>query len=160
MDTLLMTRVPVMKTGMLIRRPASEVFDAFVNPAITTRFWFTKSSGRLEAGRQVQWEWEMYGISIPVTVKAIEPPKRILIEWPGYGSPTTVEWNFIALEDGTTFVRITNEGFTGDGDALVKQATDSTQGITLVLAGLKALLEHNIRLNLVPDRYPKGVEEH
>jgi len=160
MDTLLMTRVPVMKTGMLIRRPASEVFDAFVNPAITTRFWFTKSSGRLEAGRQVQWEWEMYGISIPVTVKAIEPHKRILIEWPGYGSPTTVEWNFIALEDGTTFVRITNEGFTGDGDALVKQATDSTQGITLVLAGLKALLEHNIRLNLVPDRYPKGVEEH
>ena len=160
MDTLLMTRVPVMKTGMLIRRPASEVFDAFVNPAITTRFWFTKSSGRLEAGRQVQWEWEMYGISIPVTVKAIEPHKRILIEWPGYGSPTTVEWNFIALEDGTTFVRITNEGFTGDGDALVKQATDSTQGITLVLAGLKALLEHNIRLNLVADRYPKGVEEH
>ena len=160
MDTLLMTRGPVMKTGMLIRRPASEVFDAFVNPAITTRFWFTKSSGRLEAGRQVQWEWEMYGISIPVTVKAIEPHKRILIEWPGYGSPTTVEWNFIALEDGTTFVRITNEGFTGDGDALVKQATDSTQGFTLVLAGLKALLEHNIRLNLVADRYPKGVEEH
>ena len=160
MDTLLMTRVPVMKTGMLIRRPASEVFDAFVNPAITTRFWFTKSSGRLEAGRQVQWEWEMYGISIPVTVKAIEPHKRILIEWPGYGSPTTVAWNVIALEAGTTFVRITNEGFTGDGDALVKQATDSTQGFTLVLAGLKALLEHNIRLNLVADRYPKGVEEH
>jgi hypothetical protein len=28
----------------------------------------------------------------------------------------------------------------------------------LVLAGLKALLEHNIRLNLVRDRYPKGIE--
>ena len=25
-----------------------------------------------------------------------------------------------------------------------------------VLAGLKALLEHNVRLNLVADRYPKG----
>src|SRR6185295_17348939 len=118
MDNLHMTRVPVMKTGMLVRKPVSEVFDAFVNPAITTKFWFTKSSGRLEAGKQVQWDWEMYGISIPVTVK-------------------TVEWNFIACEDGTTFVRITNEGFTGDGDALVKQATESTQGFTLVLAGLK-----------------------
>src|SRR5262245_4547085 len=160
MNNLVMTRVPVMKTGMLIRRPVATVFEAFVNPAITTKFWFTKSSGKLEAGTQVQWEWEMYGISIPVTVKAIEPDKRILVEWPGDSSPTSVEWTFIALEDGTTFVRITNEGFTGDGDALVKQATDSMQGFTLVLAGLKALLEHNITLNLVPDRYPKGVEEH
>ena len=28
-----------------------------------------------------------------------------------------------------------------------------------MLAGLKALLEHNIRLNLTLDRYPKGVED-
>lgn len=49
------------KTGMLIRKPVPDVFKAFINPAITTKFWFTKSSGRLEAGRQVKWEWEMYG---------------------------------------------------------------------------------------------------
>jgi hypothetical protein len=30
----------------------------------------------------------------------------------------------------------------------------------LVLAGLKALLEQDIRLNLVADRYPEGIEEH
>lgn len=102
----------------------------------------------------------MYGISIPVTVKSIEPNKRILIEWPGHGGPNTVEWVFTSLEDGSTFVSITNAGFTGDGDELVKQATDSTQGFSLVLAGLKALLEHNIQLNLVADRYPKGIEEH
>jgi len=29
-----------------------------------------------------------------------------------------------------------------------------------MLAGLKAFLEHGVRLNLVGDRYPKGVEEH
>jgi hypothetical protein len=28
----------------------------------------------------------------------------------------------------------------------------------MVLAGLKAFLEHNIRLNLVADRFPKGIE--
>jgi uncharacterized protein YndB with AHSA1/START domain len=160
MDHPQLTQAPVMKTGMLIRKPVAEVFEAFVNPAITTQFWFTKSSGRLEAGKQVQWEWEMYGISIPVTVKTVEPNRRIVIEWPGHGRPTTVEWVFLPQEDGTTFVRITNAGFTGDGDALVKQATDSTQGFTLVLAGAKALLEHDVRLNLVADRYPKGIEEH
>ena len=160
MENLQLTQVPVSKTGMLIRRPVAEVFEAFVDPDVTTKFWFTKSSGRLEPGRQVQWEWEMYGISVPVTAKIIEPDKRIVIEWPGYSDPTTVEWTFAVQEDGTTFVSITEAGFTGDGDELVKQVTDSTQGFTLVLAGLKALLEHNVRLNLVADRYPKGIEEH
>jgi uncharacterized protein YndB with AHSA1/START domain len=94
MDNLQLKHVPITKTGMLIRKPVADVFEAFVNPDVTTKFWFTKSSGRLEAGTQVQWDWEMYGISIPVTAKAIEPNKRIVIEWPGHSSPTTVEWMF------------------------------------------------------------------
>jgi uncharacterized protein YndB with AHSA1/START domain len=159
-NNLELKHVPMTKTGMLIRKPVAEVFEAFVNPDITTKFWFTKSSGRLQAGQQVQWEWEMYGISIPVTAKAIEPDRRIVIEWPGYSSPTTVEWVFAPQKDGTTFVSITEAGFIGDGDELVKQVTGSTQGFSLVLAGLKALLEHDVRLNLVADRYPKGIEEH
>ena len=160
MSDLRLNRVPLVETGMLIRRSVAEVFEAFVDPDITTKFWFTKSSGRLEAGKQVQWDWQMYGVSATVTVKAIEANRRIMIEWPGYSGPTTVEWSFTSLDDGTTFVRITETGHTGDGDELVKQATDSTQGFTLVLAGLKALLEHNVRLNLVLDRYPKGIEAH
>jgi uncharacterized protein YndB with AHSA1/START domain len=160
MNNLQLKQVPIAKTGMLIRKPVADVIEAFVNPDITTRFWFTKGSGRLEAGRQVQWDWEMYGISIPVIVKAVEPNQRLLIEWPGENGPTTVEWLFRSLEDGSTFVSITNTGFTGDGDELVKQALGSTQGFSLVLAGLKALLEHGVRLNLVADRFPEGIEEH
>jgi uncharacterized protein YndB with AHSA1/START domain len=160
MDNLQLTQIPVAKTGMLIRRPVVEVFEAFINPDITTKFWFTKSSGKLEESKQVQWEWEMYDISIPVNVQAIEPNKRILITWPGYSSLTTVEWEFEPQADDTTFVRITESGFTGDGDELVKQVTGSTAGFSLVLAGLKALLEHRVQLNLVADRFPKGIEEH
>lgn len=160
MDNLRLTQVPKTKTGMLIRRPVADVFEAFVNPDITTKFWFTKSSGRLEAGKQVHWDWEMYGISVPVTAKVVEPNKRLVIEWPGYSSPTRVEWTFASQKDRTTFVSITEAGFTGTGDELVKQVTDSTQGFSLVLAGLKALLEHGVRLNLVGDRYPKGIEDH
>jgi uncharacterized protein YndB with AHSA1/START domain len=161
MSNLQLEHLPIAKTGMLIRKPVADVFEAFVNPDITAQFWFTKGSGRLEAGKQVQWEWEMYGFSIRVDVKAIEPNTRIVIEWPGYGSrPTTVEWIFRSLADGTTFVSITNAGFTGTGDEVVKQAIDSTEGFALVLAGLKALLEHDVRLNLVADRFPKGIEEH
>jgi hypothetical protein len=71
---LRLSQTPIAKTGMLIRRPVAEVFEAIVNPDIT--------------------------------------------------------------------------------------ATDSTQGFSLMLAGLKALLEHDVRLNLVGDRYPRGLEEH
>ena len=44
---------------------------------------------------------------------------------------------------------ITNSGFTGIRDEVVKKALDSTEGFTFVLAGLKAWLEHGIELNLV-----------
>ena len=160
MDDLRLTKVPMTKTGMLIRKPAAVVFRAFVDPTITTQFWFTKSSGRLEVGRTVEWEWEMYNISVPVTATTIEPHRRLVVEWPAYGGRTTVEWLFEEQADGTTFVRITESGFTGDGESLVTQVTNSTQGFSLVLAGVKALLEYNIRLNLVADRFPKGIEQH
>jgi uncharacterized protein YndB with AHSA1/START domain len=94
-----------------------------------------------------------------VTAKAVEPNKRVLIEWPGYTGPTEVEWTFQAIPDGTTFVRVKESGWTDDADKLMRYVADSTQGFTLMLAGLKALLEFDIRLNLTLDRYPKGIEE-
>jgi uncharacterized protein YndB with AHSA1/START domain len=139
---------------MLIRKPAAQVFEAFVNPAITSKFWFTKGSGRLEPGKQIRWDWEMFGSSVEVSVKAIEPNRRILIEWPAFGTPTTVEWIFTPRPDNTTFVSVTNSGFDGEGDEVARQAIDSTEGFTLVLSGLKAFLEHEIILDLVSDRFP------
>src|SRR5258706_4842568 len=153
METLQLTQMPVAKTAMLIRRPVAEVFEAFINPAITSKFWFTRGSGRLEQGKEVQWDWEMYNFSTQVSVKAIEENKRILIEWSGYGT-TMIEWIFTAPSENTTFVSITNTGFSGNGDELVNQAISSTEGFTFVLSGLKAFLEHNIILNLVADRHP------
>jgi uncharacterized protein YndB with AHSA1/START domain len=158
-ESLQLTRVPTVETGMLIRKPVAEVFEAVVNPEITTQFWFTRSSGRLAVDRMIRWDWEMYDVSVEVTAKAIDNNRRIVIEWPGYSGPTTVEWRFTPLNDGQTFVSVTESGFTGTGDQLVKYVADSTQGFTLMLAGLKALLEHGVRLQLVGDRYPKGLDE-
>ena len=145
---------------MLIRKPIAEVFEAFINPEITTKFWFTKSSGRLEVGKQVTWTWEMYDVSTQVNVKEIEHHKRILIDWPYGDVPTAVEWIFTPYGDDATYVTITNSGFKGDGDKVVNDALDSKGGFTWVLAGLKAFLEHGIQLNLIADAFPKGLREH
>lgn len=146
----------VAKAEMLIRKPVEEVFEAFVNPAITTQFWFTKSSGRLDENKQVEWTWEMYNYTAPVKVLSIETNKKIVIEWGSAEDATIVECVFKSLDKGT-FVSIVNSGFQGDTDKLIAQVRDSTEGFTLVLAGLKALLEYNIRLNLVGDRFPDGL---
>jgi uncharacterized protein YndB with AHSA1/START domain len=144
---------------MLIRKPAAEVYGAFADPAVTTQFWFTDSTGRLETGKKVRWDWTMYGVHADVVVKVAEPHRRILIAWGSPGeSPTDVEWIFRSHKAGT-FVEVVNSGFQGDGDSVTAQALDSMGGFSLVLAGAKALLEHDVRLNLVPDRFPAGLQD-
>ena len=154
------TQIPVAKTGMLIRRPVAEVFEAFIDPAVTSKFWFTKGSGRLEASKRVRWDWEMFGVSAEVSVKALEANKRLLIEWSSSGGdPTTVEWLFAARATDTTFVTITESGFSGDGDEVVKKALGSQGGFTFLLSGAKAFLEHGIALNLSADHAPDAVKK-
>lgn len=158
MDELKLTQTPVARAAMLIRQPVAKVFEAFIDPAITSRFWFTKSTGRLEPGKHITWTWEMYDISTQVIVKEIEPNKRIVLDWGNDGEMTTVEWIFTPYEGDATYVTITNSGFQGDGDKVVRDALDSTGGFTWVLAGLKALLEQNVELNVIADAFPEGLE--
>lgn len=148
------------KVEMLIRKPISEVFEAFINPEITSKFWFTKSSGRLDEQKEVTWTWEMYNVSSQVVVKEIEKDKRILIEWDGYESRNTVEWIFTIYEGNTTFVSVTESDFQGDSEQVISDALNSKGGFTWLLAGAKAFLEFGIELNLVTDAFPKGINEH
>jgi uncharacterized protein YndB with AHSA1/START domain len=141
----------IVKAQMLIRRPVGEVFDAFVEPSITTHFWFTRASGRLEAGKGVRWDWEMYGVGDEVAVK--EPNRRIAFEW-SFPDSTNVEWTFTPQGDAT-MVSVVNSGFKGDDAAVAAQALDATQGFNIVLCAAKAWLEHGIELNAVADHAPE-----
>jgi uncharacterized protein YndB with AHSA1/START domain len=156
-NTLQLTQIPVVKVGMLIRRPPAEVFEALADPAITTKFWFTRSSGRMTAGAELQWDWEMYGVSTKVAVNEIEDNRRIRFQW-NDDQPTTVEFRFIPWENDTTYVQVTEAGFSGDGDAIAAHAVGSTAGFTNVLCALKALLEHDVVLTVILDHHPKGLE--
>ena len=142
----------IVETQMLIRRPVEEVFNAFIDPAITTRFWFTKSSGKLEEGKSVTLEWEMYGAKTEVHVKKIIPNQLISTEW---GEPVTiVEYEFTSPNPDTTYVIIKNYGFNPEGEELIQAVKDNTGGFTTVLDGLKAWMEHGIELNLIKDKFP------
>ncbi|MBZ9659052.1 SRPBCC family protein [Mesorhizobium sp. ESP-6-4] len=146
---------PIAETAMLIRRQVAEVFEAIVDPALTTKFWFTHSSGRLDEGKPVEWEWRMYGVSTKVEVSEIVPNEKIVMQWSD--PPTTVVWTFTEMPDEATFLEIRNFGFAGPGDEQVKKAVESTGGFSLVLAGAKAWLEQGLTLGLIGDRHPKSV---
>lgn len=136
---------------MLIRKPVEDVFEAFINPEVTTHFWFTKSTGRLEEGKTITWEWEMYGVKNVVKVHQIIPNQLIRTQW---GNPSVnVDYEFKTMENGT-FVVIKSYGFSQTGEDLLKVINDNTGGFTTVLDGCKAYLEHGINLRLIEDKFP------
>lgn len=145
------SKAPIVNTGLLIRRPVGAVFEAFVDPEVTTKFWFSRSSGRVESGKSVRWYWDIYNVSAEVRVNELMENRHIVIDW-GDDDRSTVEWTFEARTDDTTYVRIVNKGFTGNGDDVVGKALDSAGGFALVLAAAKAWLEHDVELNVVADR--------
>lgn len=145
----------VVKAAMLIRKPTDEVFQAFTDPAITTKFWFTKSSGKVAPGARVRWDWEMYGVHDDVVVHAFEAGKRVVFEW-SFPKSNTVEWRFEPRPEGTMML-IENRDLKGDD--VVAEALDLTQGWNLVLAAAKAWLEHGVDLKLVTDKSPEHLIE-
>jgi uncharacterized protein YndB with AHSA1/START domain len=155
-ESEMMTETTVAKAQMLIRKPVAQVFEALVDPAITSRFWFSKSSGRLEPGKRIRWDWEMYDHHTEVEVKEIDKNQRILIEWNGPDNPSLVEWIFETRGE-STFVIVNNWGFGGDAKKIVAQAIDSTGGFSFLLAALKVFLEHGIEPNFVVDHDPESL---
>ena len=157
-DALQLTKIPTVHVGMLVRKPPKEAFQAFVDPTITTKFWFTKSSGKLTPGADLRWDWEMYGVSAKVAVNEVEANRRIRFQW-GDDQPTTVELRFTPWEDGATYVEVTEAGLSGNsGDEVLARVADSTGGFTIVLCALKALLEHDLVLTVVRDAHPKDLQ--
>jgi len=143
---------PTVEVSTLIRRPPAEVFAAFVDPALTARFWFTKSSGMLTPGATAQWEWEMYGVADTVRVKEFEDARLLVLGWASDEDLTT-EFRFVPREEGTV-VTVAESGFTGTPDEAMTYVAGSTGGYTTALCGAKALLEHGIELGAVRDKFP------
>ena len=153
----LKNNTPTVECQMMIRKPVATVFQAFIDPTLTTKFWFTHSSGPLEAGKTVTWRWDMYGVSDNIKVKDIIPNRKISIEWDD--PATTVDFEFTALTEDTTYVVIKNYGFSQTGDDLIEAIKNNTGGFTTVLDGLKAFLEFGIELNLVRDKFPHATKK-
>ena len=142
------------KARTRIRKPPSEVFAAFTDAQNMSKFWFTRRDQGLKEGESVTWFLgsgeDAY--SFDVLVKELREPYKIVIEWMGRdGSPAQVVWSFEETEEGDTILTIEESGYTGDREAIVERALDSTGGFNQVIIAAKALVEHGVELNVVTD---------
>lgn len=138
---------------IIIHRPAGDVFEAFADPDIMTKFWFPRASGRLETGKEVKWYVGTGddAFEITVRVKSAVKPLSLHLQWGDGDAFTDVKWEFESKSRNETVVRIRESGFSGDQSTAILAALDSTGGFNQVVVAAKALLEHDAPINVVRD---------
>lgn len=134
------------KASLKIQKSAHEVFEAIVDPSKMSNYFISKSTGRMESGKTLTWQFPEFDMKFPVNIGRIEKDKYISYSWNDMedGRKTTVEIDLNQMNDGT-IVTITEKERENDekGIAWLK---GNTQGWANFLACLKAYLEYGINL--------------
>jgi uncharacterized protein YndB with AHSA1/START domain len=133
------------KTAIQILKPVNEVFEAIVDPAKMSNYFISKSSGRMEAGRQIIWKFPEFEIEFPVKVREIIKDKYISYYWDVDGVELLVEMTLSARGNDSTLVSITEKSMNNDEKG-IKWLQGNTEGWANFLACLKAYLEYGINL--------------
>lgn len=137
----------VARSKMLIRRSAAEVFNAFVQPDLITKFWLKGTTGPLAQGAQVEWQFMVPGATEGVHVTAFDAPHHIAFSWSEGG--LDVDMKFLE-EKGSTVASVEVRGFESDGGT--DQVVNATEGFSIVLCDLKVFLETGRSASLVKDK--------
>lgn len=144
------------KTTIQVARPAAEVFEAIVDPAKMSNYFISKGSGRMEDGKELQWEFPEFKGQFPVRVHKTEQDKYVSFYWDAEdGTPLLAEITLTPREDSATMITITEKGMKND-EAGIKWLKGNTEGWANFLACLKAYLEHGINLRKGAFDFLKG----
>lgn len=147
------------KVQARIARPAMDVFEAVVNPDELSQYFTTGgSSGRIEAGKSLIWQFADFPGEVPVHIREVDAPRRLVFEWnvsdgdnfdgrmpARLPALSRVEMVFVPLGPAATLVSISETGFPATAVG-VADSHSKCSGWTQMLASLKAWLEHGIRL--------------
>jgi uncharacterized protein YndB with AHSA1/START domain len=135
------------ETGLKIRKPVHEVFEAIVDPKKMSNYFISKGSGRLDEGKTVTWTWDDMKMQADVRPSKIEPDRLVSFYWGTSGEETLTEIRLDAVEPSATVVRITETGWEKDDQSIAMLARQ-TQGWTGFLHALKAYLEYGVNLRI------------
>lgn len=130
-------------TKMNIRKPAQEIFEAFVDPEKIGHFWFSSSSERWSEGKMITLRYEEYNAEGEIEIKEIFENEKIVFEWAG-GRMVTI--NFLPSEQDSTIVEVSEEGFDEKDENFIAQLVDNKEGWVYMLSCLKGYMEFGVNL--------------
>ena len=137
----------------IVRAAPIDVFNAFVDAEIMSKFWFTRRDEGLREGETMSWfvgeAKDAYAFE--VHVREIKKPELIRIDWKFREHYNQVRWLIQETKDGHSKLTIEESGFQGSEDQIIAGALDSTGGFNQVSIALKAYLEHDAIINVVTD---------
>lgn len=140
------TQLLEIKTGIQILKPIHEVFEGIVDPVKMSNYFISKSTGRMEEGKNLTWNFPEINDNVPVRVGKIEKDKYISYYWNSEdGQELFVEMTLTVKGPSNTLVIITEKSMENN-EAGIKWLAGNTQGWANFLACLKAYLEHGINL--------------
>jgi len=133
------------KASIQIQKPIQAVFEAIVDPNQMNHYFIQSSTGRLEMGKTVEWNFPEFPDKFPVTGKTISPHTYISFDWSGGVANQLVEMTLSSHEDGSTVVKIIEHEMNHDEEG-ISIMMRQTEGWANFLACLKAYLEYGINL--------------
>ncbi|WML44270.1 SRPBCC family protein [Neobacillus sp. PS3-40] len=131
-------------TKFKITKPASEVFEAFVDPSKIGNFWFSSSSARWEKGKTITLKYDEYNAELEIEVIEVEKNKKIVFRWGANGEGHTVTISLKESDNTSTIIEVNEEGFKENDDQLINQLVDNKEGWVFMLSCLKAYLEFGV----------------
>lgn len=133
------------QTKIEIRKPAAEVFEAFVDPVKIGNFWFSSSSQRWEEGKTITLTYEEYDAQGDIHILEVTDHQKIIYEWGREeGEPHRVTITFEEKSQGTTIVDVIEDGFVDNDPELLPKLLDNKEGWVYTLTCLKAYLEFGV----------------
>lgn len=134
------------KAGLIVCKPANEVFEAIADPSKMSRYFISESTGRMEAGKTLTWKFPEMDMEFPVRIIATRKDEYISYNWDDMdGTETAVEIFLKPAGAGKTFVTVTEKS-RENNEAGIQWLRQNTEGWANFLACLKAYLEYGINL--------------
>lgn len=134
------------KAALTVLRPAHDVFEAIVDPNKMSNYFISKSTGPMEQGKTVTWQFPEFDMQFPVHIGRIDKNKFISYKWADEkNNETLVEMTLEPKGEFATTVRITEKSRDND-EAGLTWLKRNTEGWANFLACLKAYMEYGINL--------------
>lgn len=134
------------KTALKVRRNRHDAFEAIVDPDQMSHYFISKSTGRIEEGANLIWQFPEFDMEFPVRVDEVRPDEFISWYWKDpEGNETKVEVTLRTMDDASTFVTVIEKS-RDNNEKGIQWLKSNTEGWANFLASLKAWLEYGINL--------------